>query len=168
MPQHPKNLGTYASAVARDFGPALGFFYKLSVALTAMIKGQGFPPSPSFICKIVQAYFGERLYLLSQCPTRHAIQILRAEPQLLQEKTDLFYRLQSLCSCVIKPTITKSTKFVAQGYFQEHQTFQTHTSFRKSQKHDADTLTIAYTHKKPPCWVYVKILTIYNRLCYFI
>lgn len=45
-PQYPEHLSTSASAATRDSGPALGFIYKLSVALTAMVKGQVFPPFP--------------------------------------------------------------------------------------------------------------------------
>lgn len=77
MPQHPKHLGTSASAATEDFGPALGFIYQLSVALTAVVKGQVFPPSPSFVSKIIQACFGECLCLPPWCATRDVIQILR-------------------------------------------------------------------------------------------
>lgn len=45
-PQHPEHLSTSASAATRDFGPALEFIYKLSVAFTAVVKGQVFPPFP--------------------------------------------------------------------------------------------------------------------------
>lgn len=152
MPQHPEHLGNSASVVTRDFGPALGFLHKLSVALTAVVKGQAFPLSPSFICKTAQDYFGEHPCSSSQHATRDMTWTFRGRSPTSPRK------IRCILHVIVASHICCKTNICQKCPLLWHKDnvprsirLSTHSqvSFRKSQKRDADTLTTAYMQKSP-------------------
>lgn len=153
--QHSEHLSTSASAATRYFGPALRFIYKLSVAFTAVVKGQVFPPFP-YLQNCPGLFWGTALLTHPVCNQRCDINPQGQSLKFSKKITCIFHITVILHLCYktniyYKHQISGTRIFLGASDIL-HKGFYQHIALCWCTCH-------CYTHKKNVFRLYVKILS---------